>query len=93
MVKFWINQVAFYERQKRFNHGMLNDKVSFHFLSAFHLGLALQQWRTPDLCTNPYCSYYNYLMGSWLAINSEQETICIVFTHPSPNPSVSQNIA
>ena len=60
MVKFWISQVAFYERQKRFNHGMLNDKVSFHFLSEFHLGLALQKWRIPDLCTNPHYYYYYY---------------------------------
>ena len=28
-----------------------------------------------------------------LAINFKQETICIIFTHPSPNPSVPQNIA
>ena len=28
-----------------------------------------------------------------LAINSKQETICIIFTHLSPNPSVPQNIA
>ena len=28
-----------------------------------------------------------------LAINPKQETICIIFTHPFPNPSVPQNIA
>ena len=28
-----------------------------------------------------------------LVFNSKQETICIIFTHPSPNPSVSQNMA
>ena len=28
-----------------------------------------------------------------LAINSKQETICIISTHPSPNPPVPQNIA
>ena len=28
-----------------------------------------------------------------LAINSKQETICIISTYPSPNPSVPQNIA
>ena len=28
-----------------------------------------------------------------LAINFKQETICIIFMHPSPNPSVPQNIA
>ena len=28
-----------------------------------------------------------------LVINSKQETICIISTYPSPNPSVPQNIA
>ena len=28
-----------------------------------------------------------------LAINFNQETICIISSHPSPNPSVPQNIA
>ena len=28
-----------------------------------------------------------------VTINSKQETICIIFRHPSPNPFVPQNIA
>ena len=37
--------------------------------------------------------HYDRVKKYKLIINSKQETSCIIFTHLSPNPSVSQNIA